>query len=137
MEKKEREPGKKNSPPSEHFVFKNLRSNSWRCSVKKVFLKISQISQEKTYVRSVFLIKFQALKLFHQQGIFSLPNLGFFISYIRDLEACNFIKKRLQHSCFPMKFAKFLRITNWRTSANDCFWNLPFDIHQLKINHVL
>ena len=25
------------------------------------------------------------------------------------LQACNFIKKRLQHSCFPVKFAKFLR----------------------------
>ena len=24
-------------------------------------------------------------------------------------QASNFIKKRLQHSCFPMKFAKFLR----------------------------
>ena len=77
-----------------------------------MFLKISQISQEKTCVRSVFLIKFQALKLFHQQGIFSLPNLGFFIPYIRDLEPCNFIKERLQNSCFPVKFAKFLRITN-------------------------
>ena len=26
-----------------------------------------------------------------------------------DLQDCNFIKKRLQHKCFPMKFAKFLR----------------------------
>ena len=25
------------------------------------------------------------------------------------LQACNFIKKRLQHWCFPVKFAKFLR----------------------------
>ena len=25
------------------------------------------------------------------------------------LRACNFIKKRLQDSCFPVKFAKFLR----------------------------
>ena len=25
------------------------------------------------------------------------------------LQPCNFIKKRLQHSCFPVKFAKFLR----------------------------
>ena len=25
------------------------------------------------------------------------------------LQACNFIKKRLQHRCFPVKFAKFLR----------------------------
>ena len=24
-------------------------------------------------------------------------------------QACNFIKKRLQHQCFPMKFTKFLR----------------------------
>ena len=24
-------------------------------------------------------------------------------------EACNFIKKRLQHRCFPVKFVKFLR----------------------------
>ena len=25
------------------------------------------------------------------------------------LQACNFVKKRLQHSCFPVKFKKFLR----------------------------
>ena len=25
------------------------------------------------------------------------------------LQACNFIKKKLQHWCFPVKFAKFLR----------------------------
>ena len=27
------------------------------------------------------------------------------------IRTCNFIKKRLQHRCFPMKFAKFLRTT--------------------------
>ena len=27
----------------------------------------------------------------------------------KGLKACNFIKKRLQHRCFPVKFAKFLR----------------------------
>ena len=27
----------------------------------------------------------------------------------KGLQACNFIKKRLQHRCFPVKFAKFLR----------------------------
>ena len=26
-----------------------------------------------------------------------------------SLRACNHIKKRLQHSCFPVKFAEFLR----------------------------
>ena len=25
------------------------------------------------------------------------------------LQACNFIKKRLQHRCFPVNIAKFLR----------------------------
>ena len=46
----------------------SCRSSHWRRSVKKVILKISQISQ-----------------------------------------ACNFIKKRLRHRCFSVKFAKFLR----------------------------
>ena len=27
------------------------------------------------------------------------------------LKACNFIEKRLQHKCFPVKFAKFLKTT--------------------------
>ena len=32
----------------------------WRCSVEKVFLEISQNSQENTCARDSFLIKFQA-----------------------------------------------------------------------------
>ena len=32
-------------------------------------------------------------------------------NFYYDLKARNFIKKRLQHTCFPVKFAKFLRIT--------------------------
>ena len=31
---------------------------------------------------------------------------------VAGLQACNFIKKRLQHSCFPVKFAKLLRTPN-------------------------
>ena len=56
------------------------RSSHRRCSVEKVFLKFFQISQENTYV-GMSLIKFVK----------------------------NFIKKRLQHRFFPVKFAKFLR----------------------------
>ena len=29
--------------------------------------------------------------------------------FLKGLKACNFIKKRLQHWCFPVKFARFLR----------------------------
>ena len=53
-------------------------------SVKKVFLEISQNSQENTCARVSFLKKLQTM-------------------------ACNFIKKRLWHKCFPVNFAKFLR----------------------------
>ena len=50
-----------------------------RCSSKLVFLKGSQISQENTCV-----------------------GVSFF-------SACNFINKRLQNRCFPVKCTKFLR----------------------------
>ena len=35
-------------------------------------------------------------------------------------QACNFIKKRLQHKCFPVKYVKLFRIF-CRISANGCF----------------
>ena len=47
-----------------------------------MFLEILQNSQENTCTRASFLIK---------------------------LQACNLIKKRVWHRCFPVKFAKFLR----------------------------
>ena len=34
-----------------------------------------------------------------------------FFNKVTRLQACNFIKKRLQYRCFPKKFAKFLRTT--------------------------
>ena len=62
-----------------------FRSICWRCSVKKVFLKISQISQEKDLCWSLF-----------------------FNKVVGPLAATIF-KERLQHRRFPVKFAKFLR----------------------------
>ena len=55
-----------------------------RCSVKKVFLKISQYSQDKTCPGVSFLSKLQAWGL-------------------------QLYWKRLSHRCFPMNFAIFLR----------------------------
>ena len=49
-----------------------------------MFLKILQISQEKPCVRFSF-------------------------NKVAVPQACNFIKKRLQHSFFPVNFVKFLR----------------------------
>ena len=56
------------------------RNSHWRCSVEKVFLTFFQISQEDTCVG---------------------------VSLIKIVK--NFIKKRLQHWCFPVKFKKCLR----------------------------
>ena len=39
-----------------------------------------------------------------------------------DLKAWNFIKKRLEHRCFPVKLAKFLRTTFLQNTSGGCFW---------------
>ena len=43
------------------------------------------------------------------------------------LQVCNFIKKRLLHTCFPLKFAKFLQST-----SGECFWNLRMLSHRFS-----
>ena len=53
---------------------------------KKMFLNILQISQK-----------------------FPTPALESLLNKVARTQACNFIEKRLQHRCFPMKFAKFFR----------------------------
>ena len=61
------------------------RSSHKRCSIKKAVLKIFGILTGKTCVGASFFNK------------------------VADLQACNFIKKKLQHRCFPVNTAKFLR----------------------------
>ena len=77
-----------------HERFKGHCRNSQKgCSVKKLPLKISQISQEN--------------------------------NYLQDWSpASNFIKKTLQHRCFPRKFEKLLRtpiLTNISEHLVNCF----------------
>ena len=43
------------------------------------------------------------------------------------LEACNFIKRRLQHRCFPVNFGNFLGTTILRTPTNsNLCWSFTF-----------
>ena len=56
-----------------------------KCSVKKVLLEISPDSQENTCVKVFF-------------------------NKVADLRPATLSKKRLWHRCFPVNFAKFLRI---------------------------
>ena len=64
-------------------VYNMYRSSHRRCSLKKVFLKILLISHENTSV-----------------GVSCLNK-------VVDPQACNCIKKRLQHRCVLVKLAKF------------------------------
>ena len=52
-------------------------------------------------------------------------------SWRKHLQACNFIKKRLWHRCFPINIAKFLEHLLSRTSTNDFFW--PSDCFSLML----
>ena len=83
----------------------NLRSSHWNSYVKKGVLRNFANFIGKRLCRSLFLIGLQVFR----------P------------EAFSFIKKRLQHRCFPVEFTKFLRTPNLR-SENDCFWNLFFHL---------
>ena len=95
------------------------------CSAKKAFLKISQISQENTSSRVSFLESLQnqnqppevfckkaVLKNF---AIFTWKQLCWSLFLIK-LQACSFIKKRLQHRCFPKFFNKFSKLFTHFTS---------------------
>ena len=64
--------------------YQRCRSSHRRCSIKKVVFKISETSQENPCVEAFF-------------------------NKVAGLDPASFLKKKLQHKCFPVKFAKLLR----------------------------
>ena len=48
--------------------------------------------------------------------------LEFLFNKVAGLQICSFIKKRLQHWCFSMKFAKSLRASFLQNNSGGCFW---------------
>ena len=75
----------------QNIVF--VKSSHRRCLIKRLFLKISQYSQE---LESPF-------------------------NQIAGLKAWYLFVNIAKHRCFPMNIANFLRTPIWRTSANGCF----------------
>ena len=55
---------------------------------------------------------------------------------IVGLQACNFIKKTLQHRCFPMSIAKFSRRSILKNTCRGCFRKVfrNFYLDYLKIH---
>ena len=94
-------------------VFYVLEAVARRCSVKKLFLEISQNSHENTCARVSFWIKLDVFDL--------------------SLRPANFLWKRLWHRCFPVNFVKFLR-TPFLTEY--LRWLiLIFELHQKGLMH--
>ena len=86
------------------------RSSHWRCSAEKLLLKFFQ---ENTCV-GVSLIKFvktgKICDIFKSSYIEEhLQTTASVLNKIAGPKVSNFIKKRLQHRRFLVKFAKFLR----------------------------
>ena len=50
------------------------------------------------------------------------PVLDSLFNKVAGQKACNFIKKRLQHKCFPVKFVKFLKTRFFiQNTSGGCF----------------
>ena len=66
------------------------------------------------YIRTLLVVK--GLRK-QQELVFrsSCPEASWIKALLECLQACNFIKKRLQHRCFPVNIAKFSKNIFWKT----------------------
>ena len=104
-----------------------------------VNLLVFTIINRTSYINSVFIQK-QPLKVHHRKT----PVLESLFSKFVGFQACNLIKKRLQHRWFPVNIAKFLWNLFCKTSANDCFCllhirtlNGVIPLYVLSLQHLL
>ena len=105
------------------FIFLTIfftKAVVWRCSLKKVFLKISQNSQENTCVRVSFLIKLQASGKI-SKNTFLTEQLRWLLLAFQS-EACKSIKKETLGQVFSCEFCESSKQhLFYRTPPNDCF----------------
>ena len=75
--------------------------------------------------RSQMLFEIGVLKVCNTHS--ETPVLDPLFSKVASLEAYKFIKKRLQHRCFPVNIANFLRKFYLKNTTGGCFctWNSP------------
>ena len=75
-----------------------VRGSHWRCSVKNVLKNFANFTGKHL--------------------CWSLNSLN----KVSGLKEWKFIKKRLQHRCFPVKFEKFLGTPFLQNTSCGCFW---------------
>ena len=100
---------------TDKHVKKQSREAAQRCSIKKVFLKISKLTGN-ALCHSLFFNKVAGLKL---------------------LTPATLVKKRLWHRRFPVNFAKILRTPFLLNTSGGCYHNSHHHHHQLFIVHCL
>ena len=65
------------------------------------------------------------------------PSLESLLNKVPGLKACNFIEKKLQHRCFPMKFAKFLRTTILKNICERLLFLLHANLYKFLLKNLL
>ena len=95
-------------PPVAAFEKLKAEAVIWRCSVKKVFFKISLHSQQNTCARVSFLLKVS------EKGLFLWILRTTFYEYlfyrkhlvVAPVKTCNFTSMEPRHGCIFVKFLK-------------------------------
>ena len=89
--------------------------NSWNWTVRSLKLWDLNKRQIRSSHRNCS-VKWSVLKNFANFTRKRDSNIGAF---------CEICERPATHRCFPVKLVKFLWNFFWRTSANDCFWQMP------------
>ena len=84
------------------FCFSNENTPASKNIVKKLMLIFNDLFEETKNCRNSYQLRIERSNC--SQMFFKIGLLG-----VLGLKACKFIKKRLQHRCFAMKFANFFR----------------------------
>ena len=104
-----------------------------KANINLVELKFCKVEEVRKYfayfVKLQYLqFRFQIYRSSHSRNFFgtsalkNIAMLEFIFNKVAGFQARNFIKKRLQHRCFSVKFAKSLRASFLQNIYGGCFW---------------
>ena len=124
-----------------HQCWSIFRSSCWQVFFKVGILKNFIIFTEKHLCRSLFFINYRLqvttltksnsykvfsceyCQIFKNSSFYRTPVMAASVSCnkVAGLKTSKVTKKRVQHRCFPVKFAKVLRTPFLQNTSGDCF----------------
>ena len=96
------------------FCFSNENTLASENIIKKLMTIFNDFFEETKNLSNSCQLKIERNS--RSQMFFKIGVLG-----VLDLKACKFIKKRLQHRCFAVKFANFFRKPFLLNTSSGCF----------------